>query len=54
MARTLVWSGLDEPRMEVAHVDVDGAEVGARGTQIGRSYELRYELEPRRLLAEVV
>jgi hypothetical protein len=36
MARTLVWSRLDESRMEVAHIDVDGAELRARGTQIGR------------------
>ena len=54
MARTLVWSGLDEPRMEIAWAEVDGAELRARGTQIGVAYELRYELEPGRLRAEVV
>ena len=44
MTRKLVWRGLDAPRMEIAHVDVDGATLVARGTQIGRAYELRYEL----------
>jgi uncharacterized protein len=41
MARTLIWRGLDAPRMEVAHVE-DLAH--ARGTQIGVAYELRWEL----------
>ena len=54
MTRSLVWSGLDEPRMEIAHVELDGAQLRARGTQIGVTYELRYELEPGRLRAEVV
>jgi uncharacterized protein len=54
MSRTLVWRGVDEPRMEIARADVDGSELRARGTQIGVSYELRYELEPGRLRAEVV
>jgi uncharacterized protein len=54
MQRTLVWRGLDEPRMEIAYVEVDGAELRARGTQIGVTYELRYELEPGRLRAEIV
>jgi uncharacterized protein len=54
MARILVWRGVDEPRMEIARADVDGSELRARGTQIGVSYELRYELEPGRLRAEVV
>lgn len=46
MRRTLLWSGVDAPRMEIAHVEVSGGEVRARGTQIGATYELRYELEP--------
>jgi uncharacterized protein len=50
----LVWRGLDTPRMEIAHIDVDGKALRARGTQIGVSYELRYELEPKRLRAHVV
>jgi uncharacterized protein len=54
MQRTFVWRGLDEPRMEIAHLEVDGAALRARGTQIGVAYELRYELEPGRLRAEVV
>ncbi|HET8651479.1 MAG TPA: putative glycolipid-binding domain-containing protein [Gaiellaceae bacterium] len=40
--------------MEIAYVEHDGAELWAHGTQIGVTYELRYELEPRRLRAEVV
>jgi uncharacterized protein len=54
MFRTLVWLGVDEPRMEIARADVKGSELRARGTQIGVSYELRYELEPGRLRVEVV
>ncbi len=54
MTRTLVWSGLDEPRMEIARVELDGAALSVRGTQIGIAYELRYELEPGRLQAQVV
>ena len=50
---TLVWRGLDEPRIEIAWAEVDGGELRARGTQIGVAYELRYELEPGRLRAEV-
>jgi len=45
MRRTLVWSGIDAPRMEIAHVDLSGEELNARGTIVGVSYELRYELE---------
>ena len=52
--RTLVWRGLDLPLMEVARADVNAAELSARGTQIGVAYELRYELEPGRLRAEIV
>jgi hypothetical protein len=40
--RTLVWRGLDAPRMEIAHVD---SLDRARGTQLGLAYELRWELE---------
>jgi uncharacterized protein len=52
--RTLVWRGLDEPRIEIARAEVQGRELRARGTQIGVAYELRYELEPNRLRLEVV
>jgi hypothetical protein len=51
---TVVWRGLDEPRMEIARVDVDGSALRARGTQVGVAYELRYELEPETLRVEVV
>jgi hypothetical protein len=54
VARTLVWRGLDLPLMEIAYVDLDGEALRARGTQIGVAYELRYELEPGRLRADVV
>jgi Putative glycolipid-binding len=50
--RAVVWRGLGEPRMEIAHVD-PGTEQ-ASGTQIGLTYELRYELEPGLLRLELV
>jgi hypothetical protein len=50
----MVWRGLDAPRMEIAHSEVDGDALSARGTQIGVTYELHYELEPGRLRAEIV
>jgi hypothetical protein len=49
-SRTVVWRGLDAPRMEIAHVDGERA----RGTQIGVAYELRYALESGRLGLEVL
>jgi hypothetical protein len=52
--RTIVWQGLDEPRMEIARVEVEGAKLRAEGTQVGVSYELRYELEPELLRLEIV
>ena len=54
MRRTLVWSGVDAPRMEIAYVDMRGDVLQARGTQIGLTYELRYELEADVLRAGVV
>jgi uncharacterized protein len=54
MHRTLVWRGIDEPRMEIARAELDGGELSANGTMIGVGYELRYELEPGRLQARVV
>jgi hypothetical protein len=51
--RTLVWRGVDEPRMEIARAEVDGPELRAQGTQVGVGYELRYELEAGRLRAEI-
>jgi hypothetical protein len=54
VARTLVWRGLDLPLMEIAYAEVAPAGLSARGTQIGVAYELRYELEPGRLRAQVV
>lgn len=54
MPRTLVWRGLDAPRMEIARVERTGEALRASGTQIGVAYELRYELEPDLLRLEVV
>ena len=52
--QTLVWRGLDAPRMEVARAVVDAGDLRAEGTQLGVAYELRYELEPGRLRAQVI
>jgi hypothetical protein len=52
--RTLVWAGLDAPRMEIARVEVSGSDLGAEGTQIGVAYELRYLLENGALELEIV
>jgi hypothetical protein len=49
--RTLVWRRLDEPGMEVAHVE---SLDRARGTQLGAAYELRWSLDGTRLRLEVV
>jgi uncharacterized protein len=44
MPTTIVWRGVDAPRMEIARAEVDGGELRATGTQLGVAYELRYEL----------
>jgi uncharacterized protein len=49
--RTLVWRGIDEPRMEIVYVDT---LEHARGAQIGVSYELRWHLDGPVLDLEVV
>lgn len=54
MPRTLVWRGLDAPRMEIARVERTDDALRANGTQIGVAYELRYELAPEVLRLEVV
>jgi hypothetical protein len=51
VTRHLVWRRLDEPGMEVAHVESFDR---ASGTQIGVSYELRWQLDGQRLELEVV
>ena len=48
--KTLVWRRLDEPGMEVTHVR---SLSSASGVQIGRSYEVRWELEDDRLDLEL-
>ncbi|MGH3077516.1 MAG: putative glycolipid-binding domain-containing protein [Gaiellaceae bacterium] len=53
MRRTLVWRGIDEPRMEIARAELDEGALSATGTMIGVSYELRYELEPGRLRTRI-
>jgi uncharacterized protein len=49
--RTLVWRRLDEPGMEVAHVE---SLAQAEGTQIGATYEARWRLDGDRLEVEIV
>ena len=49
--KSLVWRRLDEPGMEIAHV---ASLERASGTQIGRSYELRWDLDGTRLDLEIV
>jgi hypothetical protein len=52
--RTIVWKGLDAPRMEIARIELGSGPVRASGTQIGSGYELRYELEGDLLELELV
>jgi hypothetical protein len=49
--RTLVWRRLDEPGMEIAHVE---SLARVCGTQIGRGYELRWRYDGERLEVEIV
>jgi uncharacterized protein len=51
--RTVVWQGLDEPRMEIARVELEDA-LRASATQLGVAYELRYELHVERLDLDLV
>ena len=50
-SRALVWRRLDEPGIEIAHVESFDR---ASGTQIGAGYELRWHLDGPRLDLEVV
>jgi hypothetical protein len=43
--KTLVWAGVDDPRFELAFVDLAGGSFRARGTQLGTTYRLTYEVE---------
>jgi hypothetical protein len=52
--KTYVWAGEDEPRMEIARVELVDGELRAEGTQIGVAYELRYRLEGGALELELV
>jgi hypothetical protein len=40
--------------MEIARIEISGAEAKVSGTQVGVSYELRYDLEPGLLTLELV
>jgi uncharacterized protein len=51
VTRRLVWRRLDEPGMEIAHVE---SFERACGTQIGVAYELRWRLEGPRLELEII
>lgn len=54
MVRTYAWIGDGAPRMEVAHVEQQGRQLTASGTQLGAGYELRYRLEPLTLSLDLV
>jgi hypothetical protein len=49
--RTLIWRGLDEPRMEIVRFESPDR---AEGTQIGVAYEVRWRLDGTRLELEAV
>lgn len=49
--KTLVWRGLDAPRMEIVRFESPDR---AEGTQIGVTYELRWRLDGPRLELETV
>ena len=49
--RHLVWRRVDEPGMEIAHIETFDR---AAGTQIGASYELRWTLDGQQLQLDVV
>jgi uncharacterized protein len=50
---TVVWQGTDEPRMEIARVELVEGGLRASGTQLGVAYELRYELDGEQLDLDV-
>ena len=52
--RTVVWQGLDSPRMELVRLEWRDRGLRASGTQLGVAYELRYELDGERLELDVV
>ena len=54
MPLTLAWIGDGAPRMEVAHVERNGNELTAEGTQLGATYELRYRLASGTLSLDLV
>jgi hypothetical protein len=54
MPTSLAWIGDGAPRMEVAHIERHGGELTAVGTQLGATYELRYELARTTLALELV
>ena len=54
MPLTLAWVGDGAPRMEVAHLERNGNELTAEGTQLGATYELRYRLASTTLSLELV
>jgi hypothetical protein len=50
----VVWQGTDAPRMEIARVELVDGGLRATGTQVGVSYELRYEFDGDRLRLDVL
>jgi uncharacterized protein len=49
--KTLLWRGLDEPRMEIVYAD---SLDRAHGTQVGITYELRWRLAGALLYLELI
>jgi hypothetical protein len=54
MSTQLAWLGDGAPRMEVAHVAQTEPDFVASGTQLGTTYELRYQLAGGALRLELV
>ena len=54
MLTSIAWVGDGAPRMEVAHLELGDRGFTAIGTQLGAVYELRYRLEPDRLVLDLV
>ena len=42
--RPIAWAGIRVPRFELAFVDLGGEGLSARGTQLGTTYRLAYEV----------
>jgi uncharacterized protein len=43
--KTLAWAGAPDPRFEIAFVELAGGRLIGRGSQLGPTYRLTYEIE---------